>query len=689
MGSHTSSTTMTVTAPQNVFSSSTDKQPLSSAEHKALSLATKYAFDCTEPDGHWCGELRSNATITAEYVFLRQALGLDLTGDREALCRWFISDQKPDGSWAIAPDYPGDVSTTTEAYLALKILNVSAEDPAMCRAKDFVLSVGGVAKVRVFTRIYLATFGLFPWDTVPQLPVELILMPAVAPINIYRLSSWARSTIVPLLIVCHHRPVYELPNGVSAENNFLDELWCNASSKMVPYSQPLWDSWKTDVTAFAFTAIDKVLYLFNGLRFFPMRTYARQQCVTWILDHQEESGDWAGIFPPMHVGLLALTLEGFDLKERPIVRGLEAVERFSWQDKGGKRVQACVSPVWDTILMSIALCDAGLSQHDEHLTRAVGWIKSHQLLGPQGDWRIYNPRLQPGGFSFEYFNTWYPDVDDTAAAILAFVKQDPDSVGSQSVIRAAEWILGMQNHDGGWAAFDTNNDKLFLNKIPFSDMDSLCDPSTADVTGRILEAFGLMMQSAPKEFVAQGLLKRIRAASQRAITYLAATQEATGAWYGRWGSNYIYGTSNTLCGLGYWSGVDPRVEALMAPAIQWLKSVQNTDGGWGEELITYKDPAEAGHGVSTASQTAWAVMALLSHLPPTEEAVARGVNFLVLSQTKEGKTGSSWEEPRYTGTGFPNYFYLGYSFYSHYFPMMALGRYTHATNCQPAEKRPW
>ncbi|MCJ1247668.1 hypothetical protein MMC30_004883 [Trapelia coarctata] len=680
MSLHTTSTTTAVPTPQFPSSTNVHHELLPSAARRALSLATNYAFDQAETDGHWCGEVHSNATITAEYVFLGQALGLDLACDRDALCRWFFSEQKEDGSWTIAPDYPGDVSTTTEVYLALKILNVSAEDPAMRRARDFVISVGGVAKVRVLTRIYLATFGLFPWNAVPQLPTELILMPAMAPINIYRLSSWARGTIVPLLIVCHHQPIYELPNGTSAENNFLDELWCDAFSKMAPYSLSLWDSWKTDGTAFAFTAIDKILYLLSGLRFFPLRSYARRQCVTWILEHQEESGDWAGVFPPLHVCLLALTLEGFDFKERPISRGLEAVGRFAWHDEGGKRIQASVSPVWDTVLMTVALCDAGLAKSDEHLTRAVGWIKSHQLLGIQGDWRIYNPRLQPGGFSFEYFNTWYPDVDDTAVAILAFVKRDPDSMGSRCVIRAAEWILGMQNLDGGWAAFDMNNDKLFLNKIPLSDMGNLCDPSTADVTGRILEAFGLMMKIARKEYAAQGLLKRMGSACERAITYLAAIQESTGAWYGRWGSNYVYGTSNTLGGLAYFSENDPSVQSLVLPAIQWLKSVQNTDGGWGEDLNTYKHPERAGCGVSTASQTAWGVMALLSQLPPTDEAINRGVRFLVSSQTNREKEGASWEERQYTGTGFPNHFYLGYAFYRHYFPMMALGRYVQATD---------
>ncbi|KAL9073117.1 MAG: hypothetical protein Q9161_003171 [Pseudevernia consocians] len=644
----------------------------------ALKLAFNYAWEDVHDDGHWYGELKTNATITAEYVMLYQALGLEnsLKRDREALCQWLLSDQNLDGSWGIAPGYPGDVSTTTEAYLALKILGISTKIPKMQLACSFVKSVGGVAKVRIFTRIYLAMFGLFPWKAVPELTAELILMPSWAPINIYSLSSWARSTVIPLLIISHHQPVYELPNGQSVENNFLDELWCNSTDKLVPYTEPILDTLKTDKVALIFTIIDKVIYQMGGLRYYPLRGYARRQCVKWILEHQEVAGDWAGIFPPMHVGLLALRLEGFSMTDSCIARGIEAVERFAWQDKeSGKRVQACLSPVWDTVLMSIGLCDAGLSGNDTHLVKAIDWIKRHQLLGLDGDWMIYQPKISPGGFSFEYHNTWYPDVDDTAAAILAFLKQDPTSASSNHVIKAVEWALGMQNKDGGWAAFDYENNKLFLNRIPFSDMDSLLDPSTADVTGRILEAFGLLRNVSGKVKVPEELLKRIDLACHRGVKYLASTQERNGTWYGRWGSNYIYGTSNAVCGLVYYIDSNPEVQLLIKPAIKWLKLVQNTDGGFGEVLDTYKDPTLAGHGKSTASQTAWGTMALLAYLPPDDEAVRQSIAYLLASQTKKRGSGATWPETEYTGTGFPNHFYLGYSYYPHYFPMMALGRY--------------
>lgn len=644
----------------------------------AVKLAVNYAWDDVHDDGHWYGELKTNATITAEYVMLYQALGLEksLCRDCEALCQWLLSDQNPDGSWGIAPNYPGDVSTSTEVYLALKILGVCTKTPAMQRACSFVKSAGGVAKVRIFTRIYLATFGLFSWKAVPELTPELIFMPSWAPINIYSFCSWARSTIIPLLILSHHQPVFELPNGKFADNDFLNELWCDPTDRVVLYTKPVVDLLKKEKAALLFTIVDKVIYQLGGLRSYPFRGYARRQCVKWILEHQEEAGDWAGIFPPMHVGLIALRLEGFSMTDTCIVRGLEAVERFAWQDKeGGKRIQACVSPVWDTVLMSIGLCDAGVSSKDERLVKAINWIKGHQLLGPEGDWRIYQPNINPGGFSFEYYNTWYPDVDDTAAVIIAFLKQDPNSASSKHLIKAVEWALGMQNKDGGWAAFDYENNKLFLNKIPFSDMDSLLDPSSADVTGRILEAFGLLRNVSSRVNVPEELLKKIDMACHRGIKYLASTQERNGSWYGRWGSNYIYGTSNAVCGLVYYSDCDPLVPSLIDRAIEWLKLVQNTDGGFGEVLDTYKDPTIAGHGKSTASQTAWGSMALLAHLPSNDEAVRASIAYLVSSQTKRRGAGASWPETEYTGTGFPKFFYLGYSYYPHYFPMMALGRY--------------
>ncbi|KAJ5652787.1 terpene cyclase [Penicillium longicatenatum] len=640
---------------------------------QSLKLSNDYAIGLGRPDGHWCGELRSNVTITSEYIFLRQALGLDLEADSNAYRRHIISQQNDDGSWSLAPEYPGDVSTTTEAYLALKILGVSPNVPFMQQAKDFVLRAGGVAKVRVFTRIFLATFGLFPWDSIPQLPVELILLPSISLINIYKFASWARGTIAPLLIICHHQPVYALPNGLYAENDYLDELWQDHMMKNVRCGPTLLElASQGDVTGLAFGILDKLLYQLNGLRSAPLlRTYARKECMKWILERQEPTGDWAGIFPPMHASVFAFVLEGYSLDDAPVRLGIQALENFAWEDENGKRVQPCVSPVWDTALMSIGLCDAKSPDH-KTLEKAINWVRNRQLLEPRGDWRVYRPHLIPGGFSFEYENSWYPDVDDTAAIILAQLKQDPKSVTSYSVVAAATWIIGMQNLDGGWAAFDVENDKLFLNKIPFSDMDSLCDTSCPDITGRILEAFGLMMKVAPEK--ASAGFPALRTACMRGISYLTSTQEPNGSWFGRWGCNYLYGTSHALCGLSYHRDDDRRVEGLVQPALRWLKTRQNSDGGWGESLLTYRTPSTLPIA-STPSQTAWALMGLLAHLPYTDPTITRGIRYLVSSQQPEKGIGSSWPESVYTGTGFPNHFYLGYDYYRHYFPMMALGRF--------------
>jgi squalene-hopene/tetraprenyl-beta-curcumene cyclase len=722
---------------------------------ESLQQAYHYSLK-TFDNNHWCGELKSNVTITAEYVFLHQTLGHWQTYNesKDSICDYLFSEQNDDGSWSIAPDHPGDISASTEAYLALKILGQTSDgSPAMRKAQQWITTEGGgVERVRVFTRIYLATFGLFPWSAVPQLPAELIFMPNIAPINIYKLSSWARSTVIPLLVVCHHQPVWALPNATSACNDFLDELWLNPSQKNVPYHQGIYTMLSNnDWIGSAFTAVDKAISWLGGMRSYnPLRRLAVRQCMQWIDAHQEASGDWAGIFPPMHVGVLAYLLEGIHTEDGRVRRALEAIERFSWQDTRGKRVQACVSPVWDTVLMAAALADMPIKDRalpnkmiaDPTTVRreALTWVKGKQLLENRGDWRVFRPSLAPGGFSFEYHNEWYPDVDDTAAAVIAFLKDDESSVTSPHVLDAIYWLLGMQCKDGGWAAFDVENDKLFLNRIPFSDMDSLCDPSTPDIVGRVLEAFGLFQVSAAcvgrnGEKPPYALMQRIRAACDRGISFIQRHQEVNGAWKGRWGVNLIYGTSNVLCGLAYFLNPDddpskvhsiedtdqpsrPTVYAMAKRGVDFLLSVQNQDGGWAESLATYKytDITEANSQQirkhfstvpSTASQTAWALMALATYLQASHEAVTDGVRYLVQNQTetslisaKKYEVGAggnplsisnqseaalpqlpiakTWPGEAYTGTGFPNHFYLGYTLYSHYFPMMALGRFLQA-----------
>ncbi|KAF5865520.1 hypothetical protein ETB97_003363 [Aspergillus alliaceus] len=691
-----SQTNETKTIRTTVYGS-TATAPLLRKVQQALFLSAEYSKELMKPDGHWCGENKGNATITAEYVFLFQALGLDLEPNRQALISWLQSVQRSDGSWSLAPHYPGDISVTVEAYLALKILGVPAESRAMRKAKGFALRAGGVAKVRILTRITLAMFGLLPWAAVPEMPAELILAPANSPIGIYRLSSWARATVVPLLVVCHHRPIYGLPNGRSDSNTYLDELWCNPTEKTVPYSDTLWNLWAKDCVSFAFGVTDCILHSLNGLRRLnPLRGYAIRECIDWILKHQEKQGDLAGIMPPLYGALYALTLQGYALDSDPVRRGLKAIERFAFHDERGRRIQTTVSPVWDTIWMSMSLMDAGMAPDSPWIQRAVQWLRNRQNLTQPGDWQVYNPRLEPGGFSFEYFNTWYPDLDDTAVAVIAMIRQDTRLSHLPSITRALNWLVGMQNSDGGFGAFDKGNDKLFLNKCPFSDMNGLCDPSTADITGHVLEAFGHFIELNRKQRLKgmdAELLDRLMGASNRAINYLSRTQEPSGAWYGRWGCNYIYGTSGVLCGLAYfigyreehgqWRERDDGIADNVSDAIHWLMTIQNADGGWGETLHSYQDPLRAGSGSSTASQTAWALMALLSYLAPSANVIQRGIQYLIRTQTQCTTNGATWPEKYFTGTALPGYFYQGYALYPHYFPTLALGRYAQSLGQQP------
>jgi squalene-hopene/tetraprenyl-beta-curcumene cyclase len=653
---------------------------------QAAEAAAAFSLDCQRPDGHWVAEVSSDATFTAEYVMFKYAMGFDLTADGDSIRRWLLHDQKPDGSWGLAPELPGNVSTTTEAYLALKILGVSPSDPAMMRSQAFMKSHGGVEKVRFFTRFFLATFGLFPWSAMPQIPAELILMPPSSPLNIYTLSSWARSTMIPVLVVAHHQPVYALPNGQSSDNDYLDELWVNPGDKNVPFAPPLSSLfWQREYIQFGFTAMDKVIAkLGNGLRNFkPLRDRSRQMCIDWLLEHQEEAGDWAGFFPPMHGSIWALILEGFPLESKPVRLGLEALERLAFEDSLGKRINATVSPVWDTALMVSSLCDAGIAKNPS-VKKAADWTMAKQLNDPnKGDWQVYGPKGASAGWSFEYENTWYPDVDDTAVVVMALVKQDVDLIASKSIADSIVWMIGMQNHDGGWGAFDHNNDKLWLHKIPFSDMDSLCDPSSSDITGRLVECFGFLLNHPQRSRMDMGLRKKMADSSWRAIPYLMKEQEAPWhAWWGRWGNNYIYASSNVMRGLEYFARDSLVVQESVRRNVGWFEAIQNEDGGWGESLRSYTEPEYVGKGVSTAAQTAWALQALLPFRPASSPSIQKGIQWLVSNQTVKSEQGASWPIDVYTGTGFPQVLYLGYPFYHHAFPITALIRYVNAVNAQ-------
>ena len=648
---------------------------------RAIALARNQCLKIQRDDGSWRGEVFSNASFTTQYVFLCHQLGISISPqDHEAIVHWLLSQQNDDGSWGMGPGCSGDVSTTTETYLALKILDVSTTDSRMLAARGVIVGLGGLPACRMFTRVFLASFGLIPWSALPVLPPELILLPTMVPINIYHMASWARATCVPLLLIRHHEPIYALPNGLGpvSQNPFLDELWSPNIKRDFSYSRAWELCQKWDAVGLFFQLGDKVLSLLGRHLHSPCRSYARRKVLEWILQHQEVSGEWAGYWPPQHNNIWALSLEGFTLEHPVMHKAINAMESFIYRDKGGMRIQVTVSQVWDTVLMSIALSDSALDACVvKSLTKASDWILEREVKSEKGDWKILKPHLAPGGWCFEEFNTLYPDVDDSCAVLLALLKAGPAHLSSDPVRRAIKWIIGMQNRDGGWGAFDSENDYSFLNKIPFSDMDSMCDPSTPDVSGRILECWGLILQHESHLKHSPHLLAEIKASAARVLCYLLREQKPEGPWYGRWGVNYIYGASNVLNGLRYfYDGGDKTIESAIYRAVKWIQSRQNSDGGWGELSDSYGNASLAGIGPSTAAQTAWGLMALMPYLPAENANLTAGIKWLVDKQISLDETRSTWPlAGPYTATGFPGHLCLEYDQYRHYFPMMALGRY--------------
>lgn len=637
----------------NVLAVATDpkKRALPSEEELKGAICRAQARFLQEqsPEGWWWYELESNVTITAEYLMLFRFLGIKDPAKERKMANYILGQQREDGTWGIYYGAPGCVSTTTEAYFALKLAGLSPQDPPMEKARRAILEMGGIEATRVFTRIFLALFGQYPWRELPSLPVEIILLPGWFPFSVYDFSSWARATLIPISILLDRRPVVRLPEGQGVE-----ELRGAAQRQQ---ARPMgWLSWDR-----TFHILDQVLKRLERLPLRPFRARAIRMVEEWILRHQEPTGDWGGIQPAMANSLLALGTLGYGL-DHPVVRkGLEALERFTIEDQEQIRLQSCISPVWDTPLTCIALLDSGLSKDHPAFARATEWLLGRQIL-VDGDWKVKNPKLEPGGWAFEFQNDWYPDVDDTAVVLMALKRMwmDGDPAQDQRIQRGIRWALGMQSRNGGWGAFDVNNDKKILNRIPWADLEANLDPPTADLTGRVLELMGHF-----------GMGKE-HPAARAGIRFLKRVQEPDGPWWGRWGVNYIYGTWCVLCGLAA-IGED-MTQPYVRRAVRWLKERQNWDGGWGETCDTYRRPELRGTGPSTPSQTAWAIMGLLAAGEANSPEVARGILYLLAQQDEDGR----WPESYFTGTGFPKYFMIRYHNYRNCFPLMALGRYWQA-----------
>lgn len=629
--------------------------------------------DRQEDAGYWHYALDDNMTMNAEYILFHEWLGLNDEVLIRRLASAMLKRQNADGSWSLYFDGPGNLSATIECYFALRVAGHSLNDPSMLRARDFILRHGGIPKSRVFTKIWLALFDLFPWNGIPMIPPEIMLAPRTIPFNIYEFSYWSRVTIVPLTILFHIQKTKKLSFD-------LDELYLDPADKLNTEILPPpaideswfipnrkwdfgWINWEQ-----VFVALSRGVSIYESkVPIKPLRNFCVQLAKKWILKHQEKGGGWGGIQPPMLNSIMALHALGMPLTNPVIQRALEALRKFT---RGMSReiraheheshheavLQSCVSPIWDTALAALGLLEAGADPRSPELQKTKDWLWA-QRIEHRGDWSI-KARLKRGqpfaAWCFQFENTNYPDVDDTAMVALTLYKL---GMNEQELKPALNWIFAMQNSDGGWGTFDRNNTQVILNRIPFADLKSLIDPSNPDVTAHALELLGEM---------GLGQIPEVK----RAVRYLRRVQRSEGAWFGRWGVNLLYGTSAVLVGLSKIN--EPRNASYVDRALKFILNSQNPDGGWGETCGSYhyQEPNES--APSTPSQTAWALMALIAWSSSDEsfaEPIQRALRFLKSRRADDG-----FFEQEFTGTGFPQHFYLRYDGYRNFFPLIALGR---------------
>ena len=622
---------------------------------QSIQSATDALLAEQRPDGHWVFELEADATIPAEYVLLRHYLGEPVdAGLEQKIAVYLRRIQGSHGGWPLFAEGDLDISATVKAYFALKMIGDPIDADHMRRAREAVLARGGAEKANVFTRIMLALFGFIPWRAVPVMPIEIMLLPKWFPFHLDKISYWSRTVIVPLLVLMAKKPQARNAKGVRIDELFLDPPQNIGPAPKAPQQKATW--------FWFFRAVDNVLRAADP--FFPKRTRRRafDAAVAWVSERLNGEDGLGAIFPAMANSVMMYDVLGCpeDHPQRAIAR--KSVEKLLAVHEHEAYCQPCMSPIWDTGLVCHALLEAGGEQADAQVRRGLDWLVPKQILDVRGDWIARRPDLRPGGWAFQYANAHYPDVDDTAVVAMAMDRVQSKSGGKDfdpSLARAREWIVGMQSENGAWGAFDADNEFYYLNNIPFADHGALLDPPTEDVTARcvsMLAQFGeTVANSAPV---------------QRAVDYLRRVQLAEGSWYGRWGMNYVYGTWSVLCALNT-AGVDHGAPE-MRKAVDWLVRIQNEDGGWGEDGSSYKlDYHGYEKALSTASQTAWALLGLMATGDVDHPAVARGIKYLTAHQGIDG----FWDEPRYTATGFPRVFYLRYHGYSKFFPLWAMARY--------------
>ncbi len=621
--------------------------------HVAVDRTRQCLLARQEPDGHWVGELQGDTILESEYVLLMAFLGRERDERVAKAARYVRSQQLPEGGWNNYPEGPVELSVSVKAYFALKLAGHDPDAPYMRQACAVIRSLGGAADCNSFTKFYLALLGQFPYANCPTVPPEMILLPKWAYFNIYAMSSWTRTIVIPLSIFYACKPVRHLPPELCIDELFLQPpqtpLWPHPPTKR-------WLTW-TNI----FLGLDQFLKRLAAWNFEPLRGLAVQRAAAWMREHFADSDGVGAIYPPIIYTIVCLRCLGYADDSPEMCWALKQLDDLMIEEEDTLRLQPCFSPVWDTALTLIGLADAGVSGRHPAVKQGTRWLLEHEVRR-RGDWCEILPEGEPGGWCFQYRNGFYPDTDDTAMVLMALAKtgQAVTNSGRPAVERGLRWLLGMQNRDGGWAAFDRGINREVLTKIPFADHNAMLDPSCPDITARVLEAlghYGYCIGSA---------------AVDRAVAFLEATQERAGCWLGRWGVNYVYGTWQVLTGL-HSIGYDMH-QPMVRRAVAWLKRVQQPGGGWGESCRSYDDPSLAGQGTPTASQTAWALLGLLAAGEAASDEVRAGIEYLLATQQPDG----TWQEEPFTGTGFPKVFYLKYHMYPLYFPLMALARYVTA-----------